>query len=169
MIGGSSDHDDGRDGLDRGLFSRIAVGYSKTLDNGLEINAQITDIVHQPAFYAPDVLYLSVGGGFGTITAGHHAMAACALMPRIVAMVPGGVNATWYNAFTGLGGSTWDDGSPDPCQRHVHRRHVLLDANWRVLRHPNDGRPQGHVEFRLPTWTRTRFSGWLVPMHCTGC
>ena len=112
VIGGSSDHAGGLDGLDRGLFSRIAVGYSTTLDNGLEINAQVTDIVHQAAFYAPDVLYLSVGSGFGTFTAGHHAMAACSLMPRIVAMVPGGVNATWYTAFSGLIGEEWDDGSP---------------------------------------------------------
>ena len=116
VIGGTSDHDDGFDGLDRGLFSRITVGYGNTLDNGLEVNANIAYLLNAgrgstsqdrqgDVDYAPDVLYLSVGGGFGTITAGHHAMADCAMMPRPIAFVPGGVNATWYRHFSGLWGS----------------------------------------------------------------
>ena len=123
VIGGTSDHDDGQDGLDRGLFSRINVGYTNTLDNGLEINGNISYIVNQRnpfsiedddsdevdterVNYAPDVLFISVGGGFGTVTMGHHAMASCATMPRVIAFVPGGVNATWYRHFAGL----WGDG-----------------------------------------------------------
>ena len=117
VIGGASDHDAGFDGFDRGLFSRIAVGYSNTLDNGLDVAANITYLLNagrgdnstdqdrQGAVnYAPDVLYLSVGGGFGTVTIGHHAMADCAVMPRPIAFVPGGVNATWYRHFSGLWG-----------------------------------------------------------------
>ena len=53
--------------------------------------------------YAPDILAISVGGGFGTVTVGHHAMAACALLPRPIAWVPGGVNATWHSLFMGVG------------------------------------------------------------------
>ena len=102
VIGGTSDHDNGKDGLDRGLFSRINLGYSKTLDNGLEINAAINDIVHQEVDYAPSVVFVSVGGGFGTVTMGNHAPAACATMPRPIALVPGGVNATWHSLFMGV-------------------------------------------------------------------
>ena len=111
VIGGTSDHDEGQEGFDRGLFSRINVGYSNTLDNGLEINGQINYLVNQRNVspdrvnYAPDVLYLSVGGGFGTVTMGSHAMVACAVQPRVIAMVPGGVNATWYRHFAHLWGS----------------------------------------------------------------
>ena len=53
--------------------------------------------------YAPDILAVSVGGGFGTVTMGHHAMAACAMLPRPIAFVPGGVNATWHSLFMGVG------------------------------------------------------------------
>ena len=101
VIGGTTDHDGGSDGFDRGLFTRINVGYSNTLDNGLEITATINNIVHQEVDYAPDVVFLSVGGGFGTITMGNHAPAACATMPRPIALVPGGVNATWHSLFMG--------------------------------------------------------------------
>ncbi len=102
MIGGTSDHDaKGHDGFDRGLFSRINLGYSTTLENGLEINAAINDIVHQEVDYAPSVVSISVGGGFGTVSMGNHAPAACAMMPRPIALVPGGVNATWHGPFMG--------------------------------------------------------------------
>lgn len=101
VIGGTSDHDGGNDGFDRGLFSRINVGYSNTLDNGLQVTATINNIVHQEVDYAPDVVFVSVGGGFGTITMGNHAPAACSMMPRPIALVPGGVNATWHSLFMG--------------------------------------------------------------------
>ena len=105
MIGGSSDK--GSDGLDRGIFSRINVDYSNTLDNGLQVSANINYLVNQRSdgtqySFAPDVLSLSVGGGFGTISLGSHAPASCALLPRPIAFVPGGVNATWYSLFTGF-------------------------------------------------------------------
>ena len=122
------------------MFSRINVGYSNTLDNGLVINGNIAYLLNQRGAntaqtvdvetlndammegdtmmfdkdmdidvsgaqnrqnYAPDILAISVGGGFGTVTMGHHAMAACALMPRPIAFVPGGVNATWHSLFMG--------------------------------------------------------------------
>lgn len=140
VIGGSSDHADGQDGFDRGLFSRINVNYSNTLDNGLVISGNIAYLLNQRGDnrtqsvntddisemmmsdgtmmgdmdidisggqnrqnYAPDILAISVGGGFGTITMGHHAMAACAMLPRPIAFVPGGVNATWHSLFMGVG------------------------------------------------------------------
>lgn len=137
VIGGVSDHDDGVDGLDRGLFSRINVNYSNTLDNGLVISGNIAYLLNQRGDnrtqtfeagdlmmddgmmmmegdvdvsggqnrqnYAPDILAISVGGGFGTVTVGHHAMAACATLPRPIAFVPGGVNATWHSLFMGVG------------------------------------------------------------------
>ena len=101
MVGGTSDHDKGHDGFNRGLFSRINLGYSTTLDNGLEISAALNDIVHQEVDYAPSVVFISVGGGFGTVNLGNHAPAACATLPRPIALVPGGVNATWHGAFMG--------------------------------------------------------------------
>ena len=104
VIGGSSDHNEGVDGLDRGYFSRIVVDYDKTLDNGLQVSGDISYLLNQRYAFAPDVLSLSVGGGFGTVTAGAAAAAACATMPRVIAMVPGGVNATWYKLFSALGG-----------------------------------------------------------------
>ena len=52
--------------------------------------------------YVPDVLSISVGGGFGTVSVGAHAPASCALLPRQIAFVPGGVNATWYMLFSGV-------------------------------------------------------------------
>lgn len=105
VIGGSSDN--GSDGLDRGIFSRINLGYANTLDNGLEVGANINYLVNQRSdatqyAFAPDVLFLSVGGGFGTVSLGSHAPASCALLPRPIAFVPGGVNATWYSLFTGF-------------------------------------------------------------------
>ena len=111
VIGGTSDHDEGQDGFDRGLFSAINVSYSNTLDNGLEINGNINYLINQrnaspdTVNYAPDVLNISVGGGFDTVTMGSHAMAACAIQPRVIAFVPGGVNATWYRHFAHLWGS----------------------------------------------------------------
>ncbi len=109
VIGGSSDRNGkdadsfpGVDGLDRGHFSRIVVDYNKNLDNGLQISGDISYLLNSRANFAPDILSLSVGGGFGTITAGAAAAAPCALMPRVIAFVPGGVNATWYALFSGL-------------------------------------------------------------------
>ena len=138
VVGGTSDYADGLDGFDRGLFSRINVNYSNTLDNGLVISGNIAYLLNQRGAnaqptvntddisemmddgmmmtdmdinvsksqnrqnYAPDILAISVGGGFGTITMGHHAMAACATLPRPIAFVPGGVNATWHSLFMGL-------------------------------------------------------------------
>jgi len=126
--------------MDRGLFSRINVNYSNTLDNGLVINGNIAYLLNQRGSnaqqtistddlnemmmddgmmmgemdidvtsgqnrqnYAPDILAISVGGGFGTVTMGHHAMAACAMLPRPISYVPGGVNATWHSLFMGTG------------------------------------------------------------------
>lgn len=152
VIGGTTDHDNGVDGLSRGLFSRINVGYSNTLENGLVVSGSISYQVNQRGTgntvmiapgdlgltadsqgmvmvddammsmdnmgmdqamdtgvgvdnttnYAPDILSLSVGGGFGTISVGAHAPASCAMLPRPVALVPGGVNATWYTLFSGI-------------------------------------------------------------------
>ena len=138
VIAGSSDHAAGLDGFDRGLFSRINVNYTNTLDNGLVISGNIAYLLNQRGdnrtqsvdasevmdmmdmdpmmddmnvdisggqnrqAYAPDILAVSVGGGFGTITMGHHAMAACATLPRPIAFVPGGVNATWHSLFMGV-------------------------------------------------------------------
>ncbi len=106
VIGGTSDRNKealpGTDGLSRGLFSRIIVDYDRTLDNGLQVSGNISHRLDQQSAAAPDVLSLSVGGGFGTITAGAAAAAPCALMPRIIAFVPGGANATWYTLFSGL-------------------------------------------------------------------
>ena len=101
VMGGTSDHDKGADGLDRGLFSRINVDYSNTLENGLEIGASLNHIIHQSAAYPPDVMSVSVGGGFGTVSVGQHALATCATMPRPIALAAGGVNATWHGAFMG--------------------------------------------------------------------
>ena len=47
VIGGTSDHADGQDGFDRGLFSRINVNYSNTLDNGLVISGNIAYLLNQ--------------------------------------------------------------------------------------------------------------------------
>lgn len=139
VVGGVSDT--GVDGLDRGLFSRINVGYSNTLENGLIISGSISYQVNQRGSggtaavntddinemmmddgsgmmmgdmdidvtgfesttnYAPDILSLSVGGGFGTVSVGAHAPASCAMLPRVIAFVPAGVNFTWYTLFTGF-------------------------------------------------------------------
>ncbi len=113
-IGGTSDNDNGVEGISRGLFSRIIVNYDNTLDNGLTVAGNISYQLNQrgvggpnpPAenltAYAPDILSLSVGGAFGTISVGAHAPASCALLPRPIAFVPGGVNTTWYSLFTGI-------------------------------------------------------------------
>ena len=137
VVGGVSDT--GVDGLDRGLFSRINVGYTNTLENGLIISGSISYQVNQRGSggtaavstddinemmmddgsmmadmdidvtgfesttnYAPDILSLSVGGGFGTVSVGAHAPASCAMLPRVIAFVPAGVNFTWYTLFTGF-------------------------------------------------------------------
>ncbi len=142
VIGGSSDT--GEDGLSRGLFSRINLDYSKTLDNGLEVGAKLQYQVNQRGTggqakakiadkkgkdlfiakdrmgeddmtknyevtdhesttnYAPDVLFVTVGGGFGTVSIGAHSAASCAMLPRPIAFAPGGVNATWYTLFSGF-------------------------------------------------------------------
>ena len=141
----------GVDGFSRGLFSRINVGYSNTLENGTQITGTISYQVNQRGTgstvtpeslgleadasrmvmvmegdnmttandmgmmgidtssnvdastnYAPDVLSISVGGGFGTVSMGAHAPANCALLPRPIAFAPGGVNATWYTLFSGV-------------------------------------------------------------------
>ena len=116
----------GRDGMDRGIFSRINVSYDKTLDSGLEIGGRIgyhlgnrnsaekvklryqTEKEVQDALAkdpeaavgmvrdevtvagtapggAPDVLYMTIGGGFGTVSIGAHPGANCATLPRPVA------------------------------------------------------------------------------------
>ena len=141
VVGGVSDT--GVDGLDRGLFSRINVGYTNTLESGLIITGSISYQVNQrggggtatadidpqevmdmagmmdsmgdqmmveadvsgfesTTNYAPDILSLSVGGGFGTISVGAHAPASCAMLPRPIAFVPAGVNFTWYTLFSGF-------------------------------------------------------------------
>ena len=111
VLFGSSDHADGVDGMDRTIFSRINVNYDKSLDNGLAIAARISYGLNarNSATYvdindpgntnnagklklpgtdlggAPDVLFMTVGGGFGTISVGAHPGATCSLMPRPVA------------------------------------------------------------------------------------
>ena len=116
VLFGSSEHDDGVDGMDRTIFSRINVNYDRTLDNGLQIAARISyglngrnsatyiDIDDDDNYTArdadgkrklklpgtdlggaPDVLFMSIGGGFGTVSVGAHAGATCSLMPRPVA------------------------------------------------------------------------------------
>lgn len=101
MIGAATDHDKGADGFDRGYFSRINVGYSNTLDNGLQVGANINYLLNQRYNFAPDQLFASLGGGFGTISAGSHAMASCATLPRPLNFGP--VDSTYYTKFSGIG------------------------------------------------------------------
>ncbi len=90
FLAGMSDHEDGVDGFDRGLYSRFSISYDKTLSNGLEVDGRIAYHLNQrpggdATDYAPDVLFVSVGGGFGTISAGAHAGASCSMLPRPLA------------------------------------------------------------------------------------
>ena len=50
---------------------------------------------------APDVLFLSVGGGFGTVSVGAHAQATCAILPRPIAFNQT-VNWIYHFQFSGL-------------------------------------------------------------------
>ncbi len=100
-IGGTTDHDKGQDGLDRGYFSAINVNYTNTLDNGLTIGGHINYLLNQRYNFAPDVLFVSVADGFGTVSLGSHAMASCATLPRPLNFA--GVDSTWYTKFSGVG------------------------------------------------------------------
>ena len=90
FLAGNSDHVDGVDGFDRGFYSRFSISYDRTLANGLEVDGRIGYHLNQnrgsdPTAFAPDVLFVSVGGGFGTISAGAHAGASCSMLPRPLA------------------------------------------------------------------------------------
>ena len=95
--------DNGEDGFDRGRFSRIIVDYSDTLDNGLIVSGNISYMVNSrdgtERPWAPDTMFLSAGGGFGTVTMGSHAMAVCSLHVRAYALVPSG----WWGGHAGVG------------------------------------------------------------------
>ena len=95
--------DNGEDGFDRGRFSRIIVDYSNTLDNGLIVSGNISYMVNSrdgtERPWAPDTMFLSAGGGFGTVTMGSHAMAVCSLHVRAYALVPSG----WWGGHAGVG------------------------------------------------------------------
>lgn len=99
--------DNGNDGFDRGLFSRIIVNYNNPLDNGLEVGGLISYQVNQrdgsATGHAPDVLQVSAGGGFGTVTFGSHAMALCSLHSRTLGLVPSGANTGHSGAFAAAG------------------------------------------------------------------
>ena len=128
VLFGSSDHADGVDGIDRSLFSRINVNYDKTLDSGLQIagrisygvngrNSTTTVDLSDSGIYkeedeeltipgtsldgAPDVLFMTIGGGFGTVSAGAHAGATCSMMPRPVAFTQS-LNWIYHLQFSGL-------------------------------------------------------------------
>ncbi len=127
VLFGSSDHADGVDGMDRSLFSRINVNYDKTLDSGLQIAGRISyilngrnsattvDINDDDNFDddgnlklpgtsvdgAPDVLFMTIGGGFGTVSVGAHAGATCSMMPRPVAFTQS-LNWIYHLLFSGL-------------------------------------------------------------------
>ena len=50
---------------------------------------------------APDVLFMTIGGGFGTVSVGAHAGATCSLMPRPVAFAQS-LNWIYHLQFSGL-------------------------------------------------------------------
>ena len=50
---------------------------------------------------APDVLFMSIGGGFGTVSVGAHAGATCSLMPRPVAFTQS-LNWVYHLLFAGI-------------------------------------------------------------------
>ena len=95
--------DNGEEGFDPGRFSRIIVDYSNMLDSGLTVSGNISymlnsrDGAQRP--WAPDTLFMSVGGGFGTVSMGSHAMALCSLHVRAYALVPSG----WWGGHAGVG------------------------------------------------------------------
>ena len=95
--------DNGEEGFDPGRFSRIIVDYSNTLDSGLSVAGQISymlnsrDGTQRP--WAPDTMFMSVGGGFGTVSMGSHAMALCSLHIRAYGLVPSG----WWGGHAGVG------------------------------------------------------------------
>ena len=102
VVGATSDHDKGVDGFDT-LYNRIVVDYANTLGNGLEIKGKAAVFVVKDAIrpYDPGVSYVSVGGGFGTVTMGHHAPAVHATLPFPYFGVD---TPIWvhYTLFTGL-------------------------------------------------------------------
>ena len=113
--------DNGDDGFDRGRFSRIIVSYSNSLDSGLEVAGTISyllnsrdggaananeNAVEGNRSYAPDVMFLSVGSGFGTVSVGSHAMALCSLHTRTVGLVPSGWN--FGHIFAGFNSNAYD-------------------------------------------------------------
>ena len=95
--------DNGEEGFDPGRFSRIIVDYSNTLDSRLTVSGNISYMLNsrdgdrRP--WAPDTLFMSVGGGFGTVSMGSHAMALCSLHVRAYALVPSG----WWGGHAGVG------------------------------------------------------------------
>ena len=98
--------DEGVEGFDRGLYSRFSISYDRTLESGLDIAGRIAYHLNQnrggdPTDYAPDVLFVSVGGGFGTISAGAHAGASCSMLPRPLAFTRT-MNWADYLAFSPL-------------------------------------------------------------------
>lgn len=95
--------DNGEEGFDRGRFSRIIVDYSNTLDAGVTVSGQISYMLNSrdgsETGFDPDTLFMSVGGGFGTVSLGSHAMALCSLHVRAYALVPSG----WWGGHAGVG------------------------------------------------------------------
>ncbi len=82
IVGGISDHDDGVDGIES-FYNRIVVGYSNTLENGLEIGGRLAVFVEDDAVrsYNPGESFVTIGGGFGTIALGNHVTAVHATLP----------------------------------------------------------------------------------------
>ena len=112
FIAANTDTDENVDGFDRGRFSRIIVDYSSTLDTGLQVSGQLSYMLNNrdgsERAWAPDTMFLSVGGGFGTVSMGSHAMALCSLHTRTVGLVPNGWNFGHLGVgFTGTGYDGW--------------------------------------------------------------
>lgn len=82
IVGGTSDHDDGVDGIESS-YNRIVVGYSNTLENGLQIGGRLAIFVEGDAVrsYNPGESFVTIGGGFGTIALGNHVTAVHGTLP----------------------------------------------------------------------------------------
>ena len=102
IVGGTSDHDDGVDGIDS-FYNRIVVGYSNTLESGLEIGGRLAIFVENDAvrFYNPGESFVTIGGGFGTIALGNHVTAVHATVPFPI-LTPDSPHWGHQTLFSGL-------------------------------------------------------------------
>ena len=85
------------------FYSRIVVGYSNTLDSGLEIGGRAAIFVVDDPIrsYNPGETFITIGGGFGTIALGNHVTAVHATMPFPL-MTPDSPHWGHQGMFTGL-------------------------------------------------------------------